>query len=251
MLAIATSVSIYLITQKSTKEMKSVVFPIENKVEKKTDDQEIKEVTPEEVKKIDTPETEKRNGDKTQVKDQKIADGPVLKDTEIKEKRVKKDETVKVEKKIPVKEDKKQEDKIIKKEKQIPKVSPKEEVKPHEVKTATLLDLPLELRRAYNMQLGRIQIILPKARFKVKGQIFFDVIIDEKGKINVQSFKVDMLKVTPLRLTKRVQNIIKGKINNIFLSPPKNKAGEPVQLQNWRLAYKVGKFLNKIILIKQ
>ena len=132
---------------------------------------------------------------------------------------------------------------------------PKKEVKPPPVKTATLLDLPLELRKSYNSRLQRIQIILPKAlplpRFQVKGHINFNLFIDDRGRLSIQTFNDDMLKVIPARLRRRVQSIIKNKMNRIFLDPPKNKAGETVQVPNWRVTFKVGKFFNKIILTKQ
>ena len=133
--------------------------------------------------------------------------------------------------------------------------TPKKEVKPPPVKTATLLDLPLELRKSYNSRMQRIQIILPKAlplpRFQVKGYINFNLFIDDRGRLSIQTFNDDMLNVIPARLKRRVQGIIKNKMNRIFLDPPKNKAGETVQVSNWRVTFKVGKFFNKIILTKQ
>jgi serine/threonine protein kinase len=141
-------------------------------------------------------------------------------------------------------------------EQQKPVKIPQKEVKPSPlpVKTATLLDLPLELRKSYNFQMQRIQITLPqvpKPRFLVKGHIVLNLFIDGRGRLSIQTFNSDMLDVVPDRLKLRVQDIIKNKLNRMSLIPPKNKAGETVQVPNWRVTFKVGKFFNKIILTKQ
>jgi len=139
-------------------------------------------------------------------------------------------------------------------EQQKPVKIPQKEVKPSPIKTATLLDLPLELRKNYNSQLQRIQITLPqipKPRFQVKGHIVLNLFIDGRGRLSIQTFNDHMLNVIPARLKMRVQSIIKNKLNRMSLIPPKDKAGETVQVTNWRVTFKVGKFFNKIILTKQ
>ena len=139
-------------------------------------------------------------------------------------------------------------------EQQKPVKIPKKEVKPLSLKTATLLDLPLELRKNYYSQMQRIQITLPKIpkpRFQVKGHIVLNLFIDGRGRLSIQTFDDHMLNVLPARLKMRVHSIIKNKLNRMSLLPPKNKAGETVQVPNWRVTFKVGKFYNRIILTKQ
>jgi serine/threonine protein kinase len=139
-------------------------------------------------------------------------------------------------------------------EQQKPIKIPQKEVKPIPSKTATLLDLSLELRKNYYSQMQRIQIILPKIpkpRFQVKGHIALNLLIDGRGRLRIQTFDDSLLTVLPARLKGRVYSIIKNKLNRMSLPPPKNKAGETVQVPNWRVTFKVGKFYNRIILTKQ
>jgi hypothetical protein len=95
----------------------------------------------------------------------------------------------------------------------------------------------------------RIQIPVLNARFRVQGQISLDLYIDETGNVTVLSVK-DILAVNPALRQKQVVATIKKGINHISLSPPRDKDGHLVRF-NWRVTFKVGKYLNKIILIKQ
>jgi serine/threonine protein kinase len=125
----------------------------------------------------------------------------------------------------------------------------KKEVKPPGVKTVNLLEVSPPLREGYNKRLQRVQILVRKARFQVQGQITLELFIDENGKVSVSSFK-DMLTVTPSGQKSKVIDGIKSRISYISLPPPKDKDGNPVRF-NWRVTFKVGKYLNRIILTKQ
>jgi serine/threonine protein kinase len=125
----------------------------------------------------------------------------------------------------------------------------KKEVKPPGAKTVNLLEVSPSLREAYNKRVQRIQILVRKARFQVQGQITLELFIDENGKVSVSSFK-DNLTVTPSGQKSKVIDGIKRRTNYISLPPPKDKDGNPVRF-NWRVTYKVGKYLNRIILTKQ
>lgn len=98
--------------------------------------------------------------------------------------------------------------------------------------------------------LERLQVPVLNPKLKIIGQIVVNLAIDENGKITIQNFQ-DMIKVTPVLQEKQVKIAIARKINSISLPPPKNKNGEPVKVSNWRVTFKVGKFLNNIILAKQ
>ncbi|MCX6582286.1 MAG: serine/threonine-protein kinase [Candidatus Aminicenantes bacterium] len=119
-----------------------------------------------------------------------------------------------------------------------------------QIKTATLLDLHPDVLREYSAMLERLQIPVLNPKLKIIGQIVVNLAIDENGKITIQNFQ-DMIKVTPLLQETQVKIAIARKINGISLPPPKNKNGEPVKVSNWRVTFKVGKFLNNIILTKQ
>ncbi len=135
---------------------------------------------------------------------------------------------------------------------QTPKATPKNEtsVPSLQIKNATLLDLHSDVRREYNSIMERLQIPILNPNLKIMGQIVVNLTIDENGKITIQTFQ-DMIKVIPILQENQVKIAISRKINSISLPPPKNKNGESVKVSNWRVTFKVGKFLNKIILTKQ
>jgi serine/threonine protein kinase len=135
---------------------------------------------------------------------------------------------------------------------QPPKVVPKNETPTPsvQIKTVTLLDLHPDTRREYNSTLERLQIPFLNPNLKVIGQIVVNLAIDENGNITIQNFQA-MINVTPILQENQVKIAISRKISSIPLPPPKNKNGESVKVSNWRVTFKVGKFLNKIILAKQ
>ena len=125
----------------------------------------------------------------------------------------------------------------------------KKEVQPPEVKTVDLLGLSPSILQEYREKVQRIPIPVRKARFQVHGQITLGLFINENGKVTVSSFD-EQLTVKPARRKKNVIAYIKFRINNISLTPPEDKDGNPVRF-TWRVTFKVGKYLNKIILTKQ
>ncbi len=120
------------------------------------------------------------------------------------------------------------------------------------VNAITLLDLEPELRKSYNNQLQRIQIDIPKlvAMFQVKGIITYNLAIDEYGSVRVEPL-LDNLEITPPRRERSVHAIISHKLNSLSLPPPKDKKGQSVRVINWRVTFKVGKYMNLITLTKQ
>jgi len=125
----------------------------------------------------------------------------------------------------------------------------KKEVQPLAVRTVNLLEVSPSLREEYNKLVQRVQIILRKTGFRVIGQVTLEVSIDERGKVSVLSLQ-DMLTVNPEGVKSKVIDGIKQRISYISLPPPKDKDGNPVRF-NWRITYKVGKYLNRIVLTKQ
>ena len=117
------------------------------------------------------------------------------------------------------------------------------------IKTVNLLELSPAILQEYSKKVQRIQIRVFRARFQVHGQITLSLLIDERGKVTISSI-TDTLTVKPASQKRKIINGIKFKINNYILIPsPKDKKGNPVKF-NWRVTYKVGKYLNRIILNK-
>jgi serine/threonine protein kinase len=123
---------------------------------------------------------------------------------------------------------------------------------PGGVKSTNILGLHPDIRKTYNSRLQRIQIDIPNiaARFRVKGFITMGMSIDEKGMIRVRLLD-DNLTVFPPDRINRVKRLIRQKIDGISLTPPKGKTGEPVRVENWRVTFKVGKYMNRINLVKK
>jgi hypothetical protein len=247
------AVIFYFITQKSVGPPGPALLQTEETAEKKQpleqstadkEEQPIDAGTKTETKK-DTKDTE------TDLDTKKGKDQP-MKETGKKEISPPKEEQKPVKKydpdlKQPGKQEKTEPLKIEKKEEKPKPV--KKQVKPPEVKTVNLLEVSPALREVYNKRLQRIQIIVRKARFQVHGQVTLELLIDEKGKVSVSSVK-DMLTVKPeVQQSKAIEGI-KRRISYISLPPPRDKEGNRVRF-NWRITYKVGKYLNRIILTKQ
>jgi serine/threonine protein kinase len=125
----------------------------------------------------------------------------------------------------------------------------KNEIKLPGVRTVNLLEVSPSLREVYNNRLQKVQIIVRKTRFQTYGQVTLEVFIDERGKVSISSLQ-DILTVIPEVQKSKVLYAIRQKITSIPLPPPKDKDGNPVRF-NWRVTYKVGKYLNRVILTKQ
>jgi serine/threonine protein kinase len=131
---------------------------------------------------------------------------------------------------------------------QKPKLTPKPAAAPT-AKTVSLLELPLETRVAYAQRMKRLQVLVGKGQFRVHGQLAVNLMVDENGRTSVLSLE-ELLTVNPPRAKNKALTIIRGKLNNLRLTPPRDKNGKPVRFQ-WRLTYKVGKLKDRVFLIKQ
>jgi len=134
-----------------------------------------------------------------------------------------------------------------------PKVSGKkveERAKPRtEVKTVSILGLSSELQRKNALKVQRIQIPVFRKRFQVKGQITLELLINEHGKVTILSYQ-DMMTIIPALRERQVKGLIKNRFDNFIFPKPKDDRGRPVKFK-WRLTFKVGKYLDKIILTRQ
>ena len=139
-------------------------------------------------------------------------------------------------------------------EKKTPQKTPIESLKEQpvssvEVKTVSLLGLSPELQRQNAMAVLRIQIPVLLDRFQVQGQIILDLLINEYGRVSITSYQ-DLLTVTPALRERQVKGAIKRRFDTLIFPAPKDDQGNPVRFK-WRLTFKVGKYLDKIILTRQ
>jgi hypothetical protein len=101
----------------------------------------------------------------------------------------------------------------------------------------------------YNDRLQRVNIPVMRAGYRVNGQVFLDLSVDEAGRLNVLSM-TEVLNVFPEEQKNRLLTVIETRFNAISFVPPRDKDEQPVRFK-WRLTYKVGKLGKNIILIKQ
>lgn len=242
---IAAGISIYFAIQKPVEEQEPST-PIAD-TEKKGEETNIETIETEPIKTETEKPEDKELTLSSDVQEEK-KELPVPKEKEKTESPIEKEQAKdpQLKPEQPVKDVKKE---TITKETETPKPIEKK-IEPPPVKTVSLLGLAPDIRKTYNSRMQQLKFPLSNARFKAMGQIELDLFINEKGKVTILGFK-DRLAVIPAIHKNRVKNFIGKKINSIYLPPPKNKNGESVQLSNWRVTFKVGKFFNKLILTKQ
>jgi len=74
--------------------------------------------------------------------------------------------------------------------------------------------------------------------------------INEYGKVSVQQINQDYLTIKPKSSKKKLLRGIWLKLKSVIFLPPKDKNGNKVILENWRVTFRVSKYKNKIILRK-
>lgn len=113
------------------------------------------------------------------------------------------------------------------------------------------LQLKTELRVKYSAILKRLTIPLIRRNIRIHGFVTVTLNIGKDGRIAVQDIRDDSLNVRAERAKEFFRKIIRRKLSNIPLEPPRDKNGNTASLAGWRITYKVGKFRNSIVLTKQ
>jgi len=116
------------------------------------------------------------------------------------------------------------------------------------VKSVNLMSLPPSMINSYNSSVKKIDILNIPGGVKALGQISLRLAIAQNGKLTIQQLNESRLRTVPPRSRRLVISRISRTINSIILSPPINRNGEPVRIENWRVSYNVGTFMGKIIL---
>ena len=113
-----------------------------------------------------------------------------------------------------------------------------------------ILSLFPGLIREYSDQLNRLTVPgLPKGLL-AKGRVSFNFSIGADGRLTVVRFNNRGLEVKPLFRRRKVVGMIYNAMEEIQLRRPKDRKGQPAQVENWRLSFKVGTFQGKIILTR-
>ncbi|MCX6557666.1 MAG: serine/threonine-protein kinase, partial [Candidatus Aminicenantes bacterium] len=118
-----------------------------------------------------------------------------------------------------------------------------------ELKRIGLFELDSQLTQEYGQKLQRIIISLAMENINAFGQISVRLNVDGAGKISINSMDTQLLMVDPPNLTMQVQALISRAFTAVELLPPRNRYGQAVILENWRLSLKVVTLAGKITLI--
>lgn len=120
-----------------------------------------------------------------------------------------------------------------------------------QVRTISFSDLPEELVNGYYERIRRIEIPgLPEGT-RALGRIKVWVYVTAVGKIGLQAESIDdtTLEVTGERDT--IKRMIIRKLSTVSLAPPWDAKGISVRISDWEIAFKVGTFQDKIILLHE
>lgn len=127
-----------------------------------------------------------------------------------------------------------------------PKAAPQQS----NVPVINILNLFPGLIREYSDQLNRLTVPGLPQGLLAKGRVSFNFSIGADGRLTVVRFNNRGLEVKPLFRRRKVVGMIYNAMEEIQLRSPKDRKGQPAQVENWRLSFKVGTFQGKIILTR-
>lgn len=119
------------------------------------------------------------------------------------------------------------------------------------IKPGRVSDLTFELAENFSALVKRLEITDVVSDFSPNGSVTVTLRIDEKGGAQVQDINDNGLSVESESYRQLIRKSIAGKFNGLRFPEPKNKAGERIRIETWRLNFKVGKFSGKIIMNRQ
>ena len=121
-----------------------------------------------------------------------------------------------------------------------PKISPPPVVK--------MIQVPRDMVRAYIGRMDRLVVNLLPRGVKVMGTLTAVLTIQADGQVRVVKSLDTGVKVIPALRANMVRRLMANRLNSIRLTPPRDKAGKPVRVEDWRLSYRVGTYEGRIIL---
>ena len=119
------------------------------------------------------------------------------------------------------------------------------------IRAGRISDLNLNLAESFLSLVKRIEISDVVSDFSPSGSVTITMRIDEKGNAQVQDINDSGLSVDSESFRQLVRKSITSKLNGLQFPEPKNKFGERIRVENWRLHYKMGKYSGKIFLNRQ
>jgi hypothetical protein len=119
------------------------------------------------------------------------------------------------------------------------------------LKTIGLFELDSQLAQEYGQKFQRVIVTGIPENVNAFGQISMLLNVDALGRISIHFMDTQMLTVDPLDLQVLVQKLLSRAFTQTQLLPPKNRAGQAVILEKWRLSFKIVTLAGKMTLIKQ
>jgi len=112
-------------------------------------------------------------------------------------------------------------------------------------------DLAAGLSENFSALVKRIEITGFESTFSPSGFITITIRIDEKGSAQVKDINDNNLSLEPELFRQGLRSSVTNKLNGLRFPEPKNRDGERITVENWRLNFKMGKFSGKIIMNRQ
>lgn len=112
-------------------------------------------------------------------------------------------------------------------------------------------DLAAGLSENFSALVKRLEISSMASDFALSGNVTITMKIDEKGNAQVQDINDNGIYVESESFRQLLRKAIASKLNGLQFPEPKNKSGERITVENWRLNYKMGKYSGKIVMNRQ
>ena len=120
-----------------------------------------------------------------------------------------------------------------------------------ELQRIGLFELDSKLTQAYSQKVQRLMILLGMENINAFGQITVMLNVDGAGRVSLNSMDTKSLMVDPPDREVQVRELISRAFTTVELLPPRNRFGQAVILEKWRLSFKIVTLTGKITLIKQ
>jgi len=114
--------------------------------------------------------------------------------------------------------------------------------------TVTMMRVPTEMARGYISSMDRVVVNELPRKIKVMGTMTLELSIETDGRLKVVKAMDSKVVIIPRVRAPLVKRLLLKKFNTMKLTPPKDRLGKSVRVEDWRLSYSVGTYAGRIIL---
>lgn len=112
-------------------------------------------------------------------------------------------------------------------------------------------DLNYALAANYSALILRINLSNMTESISVSGSVTITMRIDDKGRAWVQAVNDTGLTTEPESYREKIRKAIKLSLEKLVFPEPKDKAGNRITVENWRVNFKVGQYSGQLIITRQ